>query len=306
MEEQKNIELLLRKWLDGEATPAEIAELEQWEEFHTYKKIAETALLFTLPKPTSQQSYKQLQQNLASHKKRRSAIFKPLLKIAAVVAIIALAFGGYTYYFTTHNYATKTAQTKHIKLPDNSKVSLSVASVISYSRFNWKQNRNLTLEGEAFFEVEKGKKFTVETPLGNVSVLGTTFNVEQRDNFFEVTCYEGKVLVVTPQKTLHLVAGESFSLNNGNITTQKTNLNTPDWVNGYSSFSSIPITEVIKALERQYAIEIKIKNVTFGSDDLYTGTFVHDNLSSALQSIALAFNLTYQQNGHVVTLQKGE
>jgi len=49
------------------------------------------------------------------------------------------------------------------------------------------------LFGKAYFDVDKGKTFTVKTDLGTVQVLGTRFDVESRDSIFKVVCYEGSV-----------------------------------------------------------------------------------------------------------------
>ena len=64
----------------------------------------------------------------------------------------------------------------------------------------------------------KGRKFTVNTTQGQVMVLGTQFNVENRGNFFEVSCYEGLVQVMFKDQTIKLPAGSSFLVMDGNIT----------------------------------------------------------------------------------------
>ena len=72
---------------------------------------------------------------------------------------------------------------------------LNSKSTITFNKHNWDTNRTLELNGEAFFDVEKGNTFTVKTSQGNVSVLGTEFNVNASVDFFRVSCYEGKVKV---------------------------------------------------------------------------------------------------------------
>ena len=70
-------------------------------------------------------------------------------------------------------------------------MKLNELSQLEYNASKWDENRSLELKGEAFFDVEKGKRFDVTTEFGNVSVLGTEFNVLSRDSIFKVSCYEG-------------------------------------------------------------------------------------------------------------------
>ena len=93
--------------------------------------------------------------------------------------------------------STVLAESRVIELPDGSTASLNANTTISYSE-DW--NRELTLKGEAFFEVTEGEKFLVKTSIGDVEVLGTSFNVFVRDSVFEVACKTGKVGVSIPTK----------------------------------------------------------------------------------------------------------
>jgi len=63
-------------------------------------------------------------------------------------------------------------------------VVLNSKSTISFNKTDWKNNRQLTLDGEAYFKVEKGSTFTVNTNNGSVTVLGTQFNVNSTRRFF--------------------------------------------------------------------------------------------------------------------------
>ena len=122
---------------------------------------------------------------------------------------------GGSYYFTSLDSITTTDLAEHteVYLPDSSQVILNAESKISFNKKTWDENRNVTLEGEAFFKVAKGKRFTVATESGIITVLGTQFNVENRKNFFEVTCYEGLVSVTYNNKETKLAAGTSFFSN---------------------------------------------------------------------------------------------
>ncbi|WP_162984998.1 FecR family protein [Mesonia aquimarina] len=297
-------EKLIQKWLDNQLSQEELNELRQLEEYQDYKKIAETAEQFTVPAYNKAKSFQKINAAI-EESKQKSSWTKQLLKVAAVAAI---AFS--VYFAISYNSATEiqalAGTTEHVILPDESSVELNDGSSLTYYKSKWNKNRLLKLNGEAYFEVAKGKKFTVETTAGNISVLGTKFNVKQRGDYLEVTCYEGLVKVTTPQKEIKLAAGENFQLI-GNITHQKgISARKPSWLDGVSSFNSVPLEQVISELERQYNIEITLKKLTFDTDELFTGSFVHNDLKTALQSITVPFNLTYEQNNSTVILSERE
>ena len=189
-----------------------------------------------------------------------------------------------------------------IDLPDNSKINLNALSSITFNKSDWKNNRNITLKGEAFFDVEKGSSFNVNTTTGTVKVLGTEFNVKQRNNFFEVTCYEGLVQVTYKNNKTKIKPGESFLLLNDLVINNKTDYSKPQWLSNTSAFKSLPLKEVIAEFERQYNVKVEAKNIN--TDLLFTGRFTHDNLDLALKSITQPLQLTYKKSNQTIILKR--
>jgi hypothetical protein len=74
-----------------------------------------------------------------------------------------------------------------------------------------------------------------------VKVLGTHFNVKQRPNYYEVSCYEGLVSVTYNNKTVKLPPGTTFRVVNKqiNAVANSTNAN-PSWMQQESNFIEIP------------------------------------------------------------------
>ena len=64
---------------------------------------------------------------------------------------------------------------KTITMPDKSVITLNADSRLSFVEGNWMNNRSVSLEGEAFFDVKKGTKFEVNSEVGKVTVLGYQF-----------------------------------------------------------------------------------------------------------------------------------
>ncbi|NNK75826.1 MAG: histidine kinase, partial [Maribacter sp.] len=167
------------------------------------------------------------------------------------------------------------------------------------SEKNWDKDRNVSLEGEAFFKVAKGKRFTVSTAHGTVAVLGTQFNVENREGFFEVTCFEGLVSVTFNSKETKLPAGTSFMVIDGKvIETEKPNTTAPSWVNNESTFKSIPLKYVLDEFQRQHNITVETQNIDINK--LFTGTFSNTNTDLALQSISVPSQIRFKLEGQKV------
>ena len=196
---------------------------------------------------------------------------------------------------------TQIAEKTIIELPDGSSTQLNALSALTFNKRNWKKSRDLELNGEAYFKVEKGSTFNVITETGTVAVLGTEFNVKHRDNLFEVVCYEGSVRVNGKIKTTILKPGDSYLILDGNyIAKEKEKFKSPNWISNKSYFKSMPFKYVLNEFERQFNLEIDAQNIDVSI--LYTGSFTHTNLDLALKSITLPFNLKYSINNNTVLL----
>ena len=112
---------------------------------------------------------------------------------ATLTLLLSLSF--YFLYTGTRTRITAQGESLSLLLPDSSEVILNGSSILHYNTFLWHLGRKISLKGEAFFRVRKGKRFTVTTEEGQVTVLGTRFTVFSRNDRFRVQCYSGKVRV---------------------------------------------------------------------------------------------------------------
>ncbi len=285
----------LAKWLNGELTDAELESFKATDEYAAYKKIVEASSKIEAPEYDATQAWNTFQgRGMSKESEAKVVPLRPYRQFLRIAAAIAVLLAGSYFYLNSLNEVVTTAMAERsdILLPDNSEVSLNAASEITYNATKWEDTRALQLEGEAFFKVAKGKKFTVTTDAGTVAVLGTQFNVEHRKGFFEVTCFEGLVEVTHAGKAYQLPAGNSFLVINGTIrTTDKPTTLQPTWVNNESTFKSIPLIYVLDELERQYGIAVRTKNID--TNRLFTGTFSNTNLKLALESISTPSQIYY-------------
>jgi len=287
----------LAKWLSGELSEDELREFKGSEAYASYQKLKDVSSRLVAPEFDADQALQRLKDEYIDNAPKVISLnpFKKFLRVAAVIAV--LLAGSYFYINTLdENVTTEFAERSEVVLPDDSEIFLNAGSQISYSEKGWDKNRNIDLQGEAFFKVAKGKKFTVSTDHGTVSVLGTQFNVENRKGFFEVTCYEGLVSVTHNNKELKLPAGNSFLVIDGKIVSTGTpNGNSPSWMNNESSFESIPLKYVFAELERQFNIQVSIENID--TNLLFTGSFNNTDLKMALKSISTPSQTRFKIDG---------
>ena len=286
---------LIEKWLKNELTEAEKQSFSKLDDAEFNEYIVDNAKLFKASQNSKIEDFKTFKTRYYSQNTPVKQLnwWSPLIKIASVMVI---TLGLYFVFFNNPEtlFETVASEKISIELPDLSKVELNAQSSIAFNSKNWKNNRALKLHGEAFFKVAKGSVFDVKTKQGVVTVVGTQFNVKQRDNYFEVKCFEGIVKVAANDISKQLAAGETFQLLNGQFSEGKTKASSPKWIDNMSEFEAIPFKEVLAEIERQYNIQITVKTVDI--DRLFTGSFIHNNLENALKAVTQPMNMIYELN----------
>ena len=288
------------KWLNNELSSEEIEDLKQSEDLQTLEKIAHYSSQLETPKVDAFAALEAFKTRNQSKKKTkvRTLNFKAFYRVAAIL-VVMLTSAYFLFFNNVKSFETQIAQTKTVTLPDNSEVILNSASKLSFNEKKWADKRALTLEGEAYFKVQKGQTFSVNTTSGVVTVLGTQFNVKERKNYFEVNCYEGLVSVTYNNETIKLPPGKTFRVINGIIeNVEDFNAQNPSWIQQESSFNKIPLNQVIAELERQYDIKIKVKGVD--TSKLFTGSFTHTDKEIALQAVTIPLKLSYRIEGKTI------
>lgn len=161
-------------------------------------------------------------------------------------------------------------QTAEIQLPDGTIVQMNSGTVLSYSPDFSPSNRNVKLDGEAFFIVKKdvNHPFLVKTESLNIKVLGTSFNIEAyNDSLHEVntTLVSGRVEIedVNNHKLVELIPGQNAKFNKltGKLNIAKIDTNFfTSWKNGIIKFSNTPLEEIALKMERWYNVKFVFEN----------------------------------------------
>lgn len=285
-----NKEQLVIKWLNNELSDEELKAFSSLEDADLYQEIVEEIQRFDGKKHAKVASFDTINAQLET---KTNSSFKWVRVVSGIAALFIVGFAMFTFLNKAEmtTFETELAKTQTITLPDNSMVTLNELSELKFSTTDWDTNRSLELEGEAFFDVEKGNRFDVNTSVGQVSVLGTEFNVFSRDSLFKVSCYEGLVRVTYNDKVVELPAGSEFILRSDIGTTSNIVIAEPYWLKNMSTFDNASFKNVISELEKQFNIHVQYPQSV---DNKFTGAFEHDNLDNALKSITIPFNLTYE------------
>lgn len=294
----------IKRWIAGELTDSERKEFESSEEFAGIHKLLKAVKNFKAPEFDLEGEYSRLSESLSNSPKTISLFDRiaPVFKVAAVIILaLAISYFSFNYFDAISNSRNWISEQAEIYLPDSSFVTLNADSRIRYSEIKWKKEREVELNGEAFFSVKEGVPFRVQTEQGHVTVLGTEFTVKNWENFFQVTCYSGSVKVTSQKKSVVLQPNSTYRIVQGNE--EILNLsgkNEPDWLRGESSFRSVPLQFVISELERQYKVSVETREVDIAQ--LFTGSFSHEDLETALKAITVPANLTYEINENKIVI----
>ncbi len=229
-------------------------------------------------------------------------------------------------------YGTRTTQ----KLPDGSRVWLNAGSKLTFGDNFGEDIREVTLTGEAFFDVVKNpeKPFIIHTSTIDVKVLGTQFNVKSypTDKTTETSLIRGSVEVVVknrPNEKYVLKPNEKLVVpneevkaatsNDGNTAGRllhKDNIiaiknltyqqgDTSDiesaWIRNKLSVKDMPFIEMAKIMERWYDVRFEFGNKKL-EDVFITGSFDNETLAQALEALQFSFAFNYEINDKTVTV----
>ena len=247
-------------------------------------------------------AYQQAQTQIKTN--RRRSMYNQLMRYAAFLTIPLLLSSlilGYLYWGATdteEKYAEVMAATGSViryELPDHSVVWLNSGSTLRYPTVFKKDNRNVELKGEAYFEVESDKEhpFIVKTKQLTVEATGTAFNVNAYapDHVAAVTLVKGKVAVTLDQKkTISLSPGEKIDYN---LATSLYNVNKTNtykwcsWKDGILIFRDDPLEYVFKRLGQTYNVEFILKDAELGKYS-YKATFEGESLNEILRLLEMS------------------
>lgn len=306
---------------DGPADSKEAEELQQLA-----RKVD---LYFELKKYPAQDAWEKVQQRIHPEPERqkgtvRRLITHPLMRIAAALVVVGmLAVTGYEmiYHLGTSSeiidLRASNGAVRTYTLPDGSKVSLNSDTHLQYPEQFGEQTREVTIEGEAFFEVTPNpqKPFIIRAGKAQIKVLGTSFNVRAYADarLMEVIVKTGKVQVLNaqtgtePHDELILTPGEKGTLvhqSNALLKSINENPNYIAWKTHELVFRATSLDKVITDLENVYKVSIRLQDPELGKQ-LLTAHFNNYSLEFILEVIETTFGMeTLKVDGQYILKAK--
>lgn len=240
--------------------------------------------------------------------------------IGKIAASIALLFVTSLLFLVVVNkssevvYATSSGEIREVTLPDQSVIVLNENTELRYaSDFMEDDSRKVWIKGEGFFEVTKRvdeKKrhmpFVVYLENATVTVLGTSFNIQERDGTSEVVLQTGSVRVglLNNDQQYTLVPGNMIAVRDGVAELKTVNPRFfSSWKEGTLIFEELSLEEIASVIERTYGLRVEFQDEELKSKR-FKGTFPADNHNMLFKALERAYDLEVIVKGDSVSLRK--
>jgi ferric-dicitrate binding protein FerR (iron transport regulator) len=346
-------ELLVTRYLSGEATPGEITELSslagqnpenekilremseawmgfertlindsvnieaEWEIFD--KKLAQHDGSRESTAPVTHHSSlfarDSEDENVVTRTRRVIPIYHLLLRIAAVLAVLAIPLFFVFHYLGRPGLTEISANTGRVDavLPDGSKVTLNNGALLQYPDHLKGKNRSVILKGEAYFDVahNASKPFIISSGEIRVEVKGTSFyiNTQSISGDFELVLTTGKVELYfenQPGSPEILAPGQKAVIHDHIISIlPNSDPNYMAWKTRKIAFNNVTLNDVVATLSKVYQADIRLNNPLLAQCRL-TASFDNQSLGSVLNVLKATLDIDIRNSGTLVEISGKE
>lgn len=301
---------ILYRFFEGKTTFEEEKQIREWMEsspdntrsFYKERKMFDAMVLLCDGNNTTNKK--------ATDKRKKYHFITEFVKIAAVIAI-TLGIGNLYHHYNSSQEETlmqtifvPPGQRVNLSLPDGTNVWLNARTSMSYPVDFNKKDRQVELDGEAYFEVAKdnGRPFIVQTAKCDIEVLGTHFNVEAYSELqnFETTLMEGSVKVIPlsdPNCSVTLLPDNKASWHENQLIVEPVDDYTRyRWREGLICFKNESFESIMLDFEKYYGVTVKVNNQK-ALQSYYTGKFRHtDGIDYALRVLQKDIRFSYTRD----------
>ena len=315
---KEEFQALLDKYLNGLATAEETKLLDRFFDIY-HKKPGNGVVVSAEVREEILQNIQGRIKTILKKDVERRTTFTPWLRAAA--AILFFVISGYFLFNQFGSqpeikqpvaakieevFAAK-GQKIDIQLSDGTRIKLNANTKISYPENFADSVREVTVDGEAYFDVARDPKrpFIVHTSHANTQVVGTSFNIHTTQEAFAVTLVEGKVNVSLPNgQTASLSPNEQATVSRGsnNIAMQKVSVEKYiGWKDNALLFDHITVREAFGLMENWYNVDIKVKDPAL-MNCIVISKYQNESLENVLNSFVFMLKMDFKVNGRLVTV----
>jgi ferric-dicitrate binding protein FerR (iron transport regulator) len=324
MNHKTDIEQLVIRYLNGECSITDQQELKHWlsqsdenqKIFYRIKDVWDASLK---KEDNTREALLQFYKQRALQKQTSTKVLRLWKVVAGIAAVFVI---GLVSIFILNMLSVETPNVRseaammsfkvpfgsrsEVNLPDGTTVILNSGSELKYPVTFVDGKREVSLNGEAFFEVisDEANPFIVKTNYFDVQVTGTQFNVcsYTDDNFSNVSLLEGHVGVLFGQKdkVVDIVPGQQFYLDKEKrryrVSERDVDMES-SWKDGEFRFKEIAFPDLMKRLERWYDVRLSYSAPEL-KEMLYSGNFRnHETIWQVLDGLKLTTPIDYKRLG---------
>lgn len=274
---------------------------------------------------------KELTDTTAETTVKRTKLFRLGTSFLKYAAVIVFAFG--LAYFALWSQgkdsdiqqatvfiekSTSRGQKSYIVLKDGSKVTINAESKILFDKEFGITNRDITLEGEAYFEVAKNKDLPFNVTVNSITTtaLGTSFNINAYEDepYLAISLVSGKVEVVNKKnkkdsdnEKVFLEPGQVYRASNAEDQITEVipfdNKRVVAWKDNILYFDNTEMKELISEVERWYDVKIIVVNPNRMAGIQGTGQFDNESLENVLRVLSYSLKFDYERDGNQVEIE---
>lgn len=316
---------LLQKYLEGNCSPEEMQQVKaylddpaQEESVAAFMAADWQQVAAGMEPPPTAEDYERFVR-LTTTPVRKISSYRKVWRIAAVAATL-LTVMATAWYWQQHSnkpaalawkvWQTPAGKSTVIHLPDSSLIYLGSGSTLQYNTTYNINNRDLYLQGEAYFVVAHGGRHPFSVHTGNITTvdIGTAFNIRNVAGMagVDVTVAQGKVAVHYQQQQFPLSQRERlhYDSTTGLVSTEKVAFSESigGWRNGILSFRHMQLKDIVAELERHYGAVIRFRSMDIANITM-TSTIPAVPLDTALDIICETAGVHFVKENGMIYLQ---
>lgn len=306
---------LMQRYFKGTAGKKEITVVDSWDAEVSWERNREVFDEGEIDE-SCDKTWEKINKQLHFERENRGKVIqlrhglwvKWFSTVAATFILVVFS----TFYFIFHSYnkisfQTTNAETKHLTLPDGSQLFLNRGTKVSYvaSGYN-KYQREIWLEGEAFFDVKKDptRPFIIHSGKVNTTVRGTSFNIKAYRQLDEniVSVRSGKVEVSSGKKIMGVLTKNMqlvYHLSSNEVGISETNWeDAAGWMDERLIFRRATVGELRLRLKQYFDIDLEIRdNALNDNNTLLNASFRKGaSLKEVMDVISVTVNIRYRIN----------
>ncbi len=287
--------------------------IEEYEALESWKAESEGNLEFLntmMNKQNPVADYKEFDKQVA-WENVESKLDAPQSKNILWLSVIAILIATVAYFAingtsTTDDHIHKSDnEVINFALIDESQIWLNHSSVIT-ELSDFTSERKVSLEGEAYFDITRNPEapFIIQlNDTDNIKVLGTSFNVVNNEDDFDIVVYTGHVQLNVLDRTIDLYKNDRVTLLNGAyVKVKNTNKNTLSWKDRVLIFDNDKLSDVFIELSDYYNIEFNGLDDLDLSDCRLRSRFNNEPIEKVLAELVNHFKLTYSQEQNTINV----